>query len=127
MSVIYPRMAVIGCGLIGSSVIRAAREAGAVGHVFVADASEAHRARILELGYADEVTGDIAQAVKDADLVVLAVPVLAMGEAAAAAAAALKPHRTGSSSKADRRSTRRVDRDMGWKTPGKRARIKPEA
>lgn len=94
MSVIYPRMAVIGCGLIGSSVIRAAREAGAVGTVAVADASEAHRARILELGYADEVTGDIAQAVKDADLVVLAVPVLAMGEAAAAAASAMKPGAT---------------------------------
>ncbi|WP_374656872.1 prephenate/arogenate dehydrogenase family protein [Phenylobacterium sp.] len=94
MSVIYPRMAVIGCGLIGSSVIRASREAGVVGHVFVADASEAHRARVVELGYADEVTGDIAQAVKDADLVVLAVPVLAMGEAAAAAASALKPGAT---------------------------------
>ena len=90
MSVIYPRMAVIGCGLIGSSVIRAARESGAVGHVFVADASEAHRQRIVELGYADEVTGDISEAVKDADLVVLAVPVLAMGEAAKAAAPALK-------------------------------------
>ena len=94
MSVIYPRMAVIGCGLIGSSVIRAAREAGVVGHVFVADASEAHRARVVELGYADEVTGDIAHAVKDANLVVLAVPVLAMGEAAAAAASALKPGAT---------------------------------
>jgi cyclohexadieny/prephenate dehydrogenase len=94
MSVIYPRMAVIGCGLIGSSVIRAAREAGAVGHVFVADASEAHRERIVELGYADEVTGDIAEAVKDADLVVLAVPVLAMGSAAEAAASALKPGAT---------------------------------
>ncbi|WP_374534673.1 prephenate/arogenate dehydrogenase family protein [Phenylobacterium sp.] len=94
MSVIYPRMAVVGCGLIGSSVIRAAREAGVVGHVFVADASEAHRARIVELGYADQVTGDIGEAVKDADLVVLAVPVLAMGEAAQAAAAFLKPGAT---------------------------------
>ena len=94
MSVIYPRMAVIGCGLIGSSVIRAAREAGVVGHVFVADASEAHRARIVELGYADQVTGDVGEAVKDADLVVLAVPVLAMGEAAQAAAASLKPGAT---------------------------------
>ena len=94
MSVIYPRMAVIGCGLIGSSVIRAAREAGAVGHVFVADASEGHRQRIAELGYADEVTGDIVEAVKDADLVVLAVPVLAMGSAAEAAAGALKPGAT---------------------------------
>jgi len=94
VSVIYPRMAVVGCGLIGSSVIRAAREAGVVGHVFVADASEAHRARIVELGYADQVTGDIGEAVKDADLVVLAVPVLAMGEAAQAAAAFLKPGAT---------------------------------
>jgi len=92
--VIYPRMAVIGCGLIGSSVIRAARQAGVVGEVFVADASAAHRDRIAELGYADHVTGDIAEAVKDADLVVLAVPVLAMGEAAAAAAQALKPGAT---------------------------------
>lgn len=94
MAVIYPKMAVIGCGLIGSSVIRAAREAGAVGKVAVADASEAHRKRIVELGYADEVTGDIAEAVEDADLVVLAVPVLAMGEAAKAAAGALKPGAT---------------------------------
>src|SRR5690606_21025264 len=94
VSVIYPRMAVIGCGLIGSSVIRAAREVGAVGVVAVADASEAHRRRIVELDYADEVTADIGEAVKDADLVVLAVPVLAMGEAAKAAAAALKPGAT---------------------------------
>ena len=89
--ILFPRMAVIGCGLIGSSVILAAREAGAVGEVIVADLSEAHRARIVELGYADKVTGDIADAVKDADLVVFAVPVLAMGEAAKAAAPAMKP------------------------------------
>nr|QQZ51019.1 prephenate/arogenate dehydrogenase family protein [Phenylobacterium glaciei] len=84
-------MAVIGCGLIGSSVILAAREAGCVGEIIVADLSEAHRARIVELGYADKVTGDIAEAVAGADLVVFAVPVLAMGEAAKAAAPAMKP------------------------------------
>lgn len=89
--ILFPRMAVIGCGLIGSSVILAAREAGAVGEVIVADLSEAHRARIVELGYADKVTGDIAEAVTGADLVVFAVPVLAMGEAAKAAAPAMKP------------------------------------
>ena len=90
----YDRMAVIGCGLIGSSVIRAARAAGAVGSVAVADASAAHRAEIESLGYADLVTGDPAEAVRDADLVVFAVPVLAMGPAAAAATAALKPGAT---------------------------------
>ncbi len=93
-AVIYPRMAVIGCGLIGSSVIRAARAAGIVGRVAVADAHEGHRAQIVELGYADLVTADVGVAVADADLVVFAVPVLAMGPAAAAAAAALKPGAT---------------------------------
>jgi cyclohexadieny/prephenate dehydrogenase len=87
-------MAVIGCGLIGSSVIRAARATEAVETVAVADASEAHRSRALALAFADLVTGDIAEAVKDADLVVFAVPVLAMGEAMAAAAPALKPGAT---------------------------------
>ncbi len=89
MSPIYPRMAVIGCGLIGSSVIRAARAAGAVGEVAVADASEANRTRITQLGYADQVTADPAEAVAGADLVVFAVPVMAMGAAARAAAPGL--------------------------------------
>jgi cyclohexadieny/prephenate dehydrogenase len=88
--VIYPRLAVIGCGLIGSAVIRAARAAGVVDQVAVADASPAHRQRIVELGYADLVTADPAEAVRDADLVVLATPVLAMSGAFAQAARALK-------------------------------------
>ncbi len=93
-SVIYPRMAVIGCGLIGSSVILAARAAGVVGQVAVADASAEARRLIPRLGYADLVTGDAAEAVKNADLVVLATPVMAMAAAAAAAAPALKPGAT---------------------------------
>ena len=46
--VIYPKLAVIGCGLIGSSIIHAARAAGVVGEVAVADASPEHRARIAD-------------------------------------------------------------------------------
>ena len=91
---VYAKMAVIGCGLIGSSVIRAARAGGAVGEVAVADASAAARERIAALGFADSVTGDAAEAVRDADLVVFAVPVMAMAEAARAAAPALKPGAT---------------------------------
>ena len=91
---LYARMTVIGCGLIGASVIRAARAAGAVGEVAVAEVSPAARARIAELGFADLVTADPAQAVKGADLVVFAVPVMAMGEAARAAAPALEPGAT---------------------------------
>jgi len=86
---VYDKLAVIGCGLIGSSVIRAAREAGAAGEITVADSSPAHRARIAELGLADEVFADPAEAAAGADLVLLAVPVLSMGSAAAAAAPAL--------------------------------------
>ncbi|HEY5677643.1 MAG TPA: prephenate dehydrogenase/arogenate dehydrogenase family protein, partial [Myxococcales bacterium] len=91
---LYPRMAVIGCGLIGSSVIHAARAAGAVGEVVVADASPQHRARIAELGFADRITAEPAEAAADADLVVFAVPVLAMGAACAQAAPAFKPGAT---------------------------------
>ena len=91
---VYPKMAVIGCGLIGSSVIRAARAAGAVGTVSVADASPSVRERVAALGFADLVTGDTAEAVRDADLVLFAAPVMAMAEAAQAAAPALKPGAT---------------------------------
>jgi cyclohexadieny/prephenate dehydrogenase len=93
-ALLYPRMAVIGCGLIGSSVIHAARAAGVVGAIAVADSSAEHRRRIVELGYADLVTADPAEAARDADLIVLAVPVLAMSGAFAQAASAVKPGAT---------------------------------
>lgn len=87
---VYAKMAVIGCGLIGGSVIRAAREVGAAGQIAIADTSEANRARIAELGLGDLVTGDAAEAARDADLVVFAVPVMSMGAAAKAAAPGLR-------------------------------------
>ncbi|AYV46934.1 cyclohexadienyl dehydrogenase [Caulobacter flavus] len=91
---LYPKMTVVGAGLIGGSVILAARAHGVVGEVTIADASEAHRARALEIGLADHVTGDLAEAVKDADLVVIATPVLSIGDVAAAVAPHLKPGAT---------------------------------
>ncbi|MBI1684035.1 prephenate/arogenate dehydrogenase family protein [Caulobacter hibisci] len=87
---LYPKMTVVGAGLIGGSVILAARAHGVVGEITIADASEAHRARALEIGLADHVTGDLAEAVKDADLVVIATPVLSIGDVAAAVAPHLK-------------------------------------
>ena len=92
--VLYPRMAVVGCGLIGSSVVHAARAAGAVGTVAVADASAAARERIVALGFADEVTASAADACRDADLVVFATPPLTIGVVAAEVAGALKPGAT---------------------------------
>lgn len=88
---IIGRLAVIGCGLIGSSIILAARKAGAVGTVAIADTSAAARERIEALGLGDLVTADVGEAVRDADLVVFATPVLAIGPAVRAAAGALKP------------------------------------
>jgi len=91
---VYTRMAVIGGGLIGSSVIRAVRAHGAAQEVMVADANPAHRERLTALGIADGVFAEPAEAVAGADLIVLAVPVMAMGAATAAAAAGMKPGAT---------------------------------
>ena len=92
--IIYPKLAVIGCGLIGSSVVRAARAHGVVGEIAVTDSSADVRARVAALGLADEVVEDPAIAVRDADLVIFATPSLAIEAAAARAAPALKPGAT---------------------------------
>ena len=89
MAQIYERLAVIGCGLIGSSVVRAAREAGVVGEIVVFDASEEVRERVQDLGLATRIAADPVEAVKGADLVLFATPVLAVGEAFRALAPAL--------------------------------------
>jgi cyclohexadieny/prephenate dehydrogenase len=86
---LFQKMAVIGCGLIGSSLARGAREAGAVGSISVGDVNPAVVERVRELAIADHVTSDLAEAVRDADLIILAVPVLAMEKALQAAAPAI--------------------------------------
>jgi cyclohexadieny/prephenate dehydrogenase len=91
---IYDKIAVIGCGLIGSSVVRAARAHGVAGQIAVFDQNPAVRARVAELGIADEVADDPIPAAADADLVVLATPPGAIASAAEACAAALKPGAT---------------------------------
>ena len=50
---IFNRVTIIGLGLIGSSIARAARRMNAAGEIVAADVSEAVRARVLELGVAD--------------------------------------------------------------------------
>ena len=81
---VFARLAIIGCGLIGSSLARGARASGAAGQIVIHDASAFARARIAELGLADEVTLSAEAAVSGADLVIFATPVRAIGEAAAA-------------------------------------------
>jgi cyclohexadieny/prephenate dehydrogenase len=92
--VIYPRLAVIGCGLIGSSVVRAARARGVAGAIAVADASPGARERILALGIADTVHADPRDAARGADLVLFATPPLSIGPAAEAVAGVLEPGTT---------------------------------
>jgi cyclohexadieny/prephenate dehydrogenase len=92
--ILYPRLAVIGCGLIGSSVVRAARRRGVAGQIAVADASAEARARILELGLADSVSADPRDAARNADLVIFATPPLSIGPTAAIVADGLKPGAT---------------------------------
>ncbi|HEX4180389.1 MAG TPA: prephenate/arogenate dehydrogenase family protein [Caulobacteraceae bacterium] len=87
---VIQRLAVIGCGLIGSSVIRAARAHGAANQIAVFDLSPDVRARVRELGMADQVFDDAAEAVRDADLVIFAAPPAAIADAAQAAAPGLK-------------------------------------
>ncbi|WP_332118260.1 prephenate/arogenate dehydrogenase family protein [Azorhizobium caulinodans] len=85
------RLAIIGAGLIGSSVARAVREKGLAGAVVVADRDAGVRARVRELGFADEVPETAAEAVADADIVIVCVPVGASGAVAAEIGPALKP------------------------------------
>ena len=87
---VYQTIAVIGCGLIGGSLVRAMRKTRAARTIVVAEQGAA-KARVEELGIADTVTSDLAEAVKDADLVVFATPVRAIGPAAQIAAKAYKP------------------------------------
>jgi cyclohexadieny/prephenate dehydrogenase len=88
---IYNTIAVIGLGLIGSSVIRAAQSQGLAKRLVAYDRNEAVRdcAKRIDLG--DVVTDTLAEAVADADLVLMAVPVGAMASVAEAMAPALKP------------------------------------
>lgn len=88
--ILFERVTILGIGLIGSSLVRAMRQQGVVRHVTVVDFNEAHRARSLETGLADGATADVAEGVKDADLVVFATPLGAFAALAAAMRPALK-------------------------------------
>ncbi len=79
---IFERLALIGTGLIGGSIARAARAQGAVRSIVATARSAATRQRVRELGFVDEVAESNAEAVKDADLVIVCVPVGACGAVA---------------------------------------------
>ena len=86
------RVAIVGLGLIGSSVARAIKAKLPDMAVTGQDADPDVRAEARALGFCDAVSDDAAEAVEGADLVILAVPVGRMADAAAAIAPGLSAH-----------------------------------
>lgn len=82
MERLYDRVALIGLGLIASSMAHAMKARGLAGEIVGHARSAETRAAALEIGFCDRVEPSAAKAVAGADLVVLAVPVGAMGEIA---------------------------------------------
>ncbi len=91
---LYNRVALIGLGLIAGSMAHAMRRGGLAGEIVGTARSAETRAVAREIGLVDRVTDTAAEAVKDADLVVLAVPVGAMAAVAEDIAPHLKPGAT---------------------------------
>ena len=87
---LFDKVALVGIGLIGSSIAHAMRRANMGGHI----AGYARRPETLKLahtvGFADSLHADVADCVRDADLVVLATPVGSFGEIAKEMAPVLK-------------------------------------
>ena len=86
----FKSVAIIGIGLIGSSVARAVRQALPDVHLRAYDADPDVARRAEQLGLADLVAAEPGLAVSGAELVILCVPVGAMGQAAAAIAPSLR-------------------------------------
>ena len=91
MAVIYNKIAIIGMGLIGASIARASRRAGLATVMAGYDADPAAMADVVALALVDDVTDSAAAAVADADLVIMAVPVGAVGAVAETIIPHMKP------------------------------------
>ncbi len=88
---LFDRVAILGIGLIGSSLAHAIRRGHLAGHIAAFDRNKVHLTTAKKIGLADSYTDKPATAVRDADLVILATPVGAFGAVAKAIAGALKP------------------------------------
>jgi cyclohexadieny/prephenate dehydrogenase len=87
----FDRIALIGIGLIGSSLARVIRREGLAGHIAIATRSRETLARAEELKLGDSYSTDSAEAARDADLVIVSVPVGASGAVAEETSPVLKP------------------------------------
>jgi len=75
------RLAIIGIGLIGGSLSLALKQSGSVKHVVGFSRKASTRSEALSLGVIDSAVSSIADAIQNADIVVLAVPVGAIADA----------------------------------------------
>jgi len=91
MTLIYDKVAVIGMGLIGASISLATRRGGLAGSVIGSDRSPEVAATVARLQLVDHFEADAALAVQDADLVIMAVPVGAVGALAEQILPHMKP------------------------------------
>ncbi|HWK46193.1 MAG TPA: prephenate/arogenate dehydrogenase family protein [Stellaceae bacterium] len=87
----FERVAIVGFGLIGSSMARALRQTGLARRIIGADSDPAVLGTVRDLDLADETTADMAVAVRGADLVVLATPIGSFREIGAAIGPHLAP------------------------------------
>lgn len=87
---LFGRIAIIGIGLIGSSLARVIRDQGLAGSTVCTAKDPEHLAEAAELGLTTETAPTIAEAVTGADLVIVATPVGAYESVAAAMAPHLK-------------------------------------
>lgn len=94
MSQIYNRVALIGLGLIASSMAWGIKRGGLAAEVTGYARSAETRETARQIGLCDQIFDSAAEAVKDADLVVLCVPVGVMGQVAQEIAPHLKPGAT---------------------------------
>ena len=90
MSVRFRKLALIGIGLIGSSIALAARRQGLADSIAIATRRPETLAEARGLGLGDIYTLEAAEAVRGADLVILCAPVGAYGALAASIAPALE-------------------------------------
>ncbi|MBB3611999.1 prephenate/arogenate dehydrogenase family protein [Rhizobium sp. BK602] len=90
-SIQFNRIALIGIGLIGSSIAHDIKRLGLAGEVVISTRSAETLKRAEELKLGDRYTPSSAEAVKDADLVIVSVPVGASESVAKDIAAHLKP------------------------------------
>jgi cyclohexadieny/prephenate dehydrogenase len=88
---LFNRVALIGLGLIGSSLGHAMKRDGLAGHISGSARSAETCAKALEIGFVDSASVDPVEAVTDADLIVICTPVGVIADVAAAIAPALKP------------------------------------